>query len=255
MKTMKTDDGGNSPMKTKRVAVVTGANRGIGFEIARQLALEDITVVMGTRDEEKGAIARDTLAGQGLDVHLSLIDVTDATTIQAAVGRIADTFGRLDVLVNNAGIQIDGNTGVLELGLALVKNTLETNSFAPLLLSQACVPLMKRHEYGRIVNISSALGSLADITNPDSGYAQILSPAYRMSKTLLNAVTVLLAKELHGTNILVNSVCPGWVRTDMGGPQAPLSPEEAATTPMWLATLPDDGPTGGFFRERQPIPW
>ena len=105
------------------------------------------------------------------------------------------------------------------------------------------------------MNISSTLGALNDITNPESGYAGIQSPAYRMSKTLLNAVTALLAKKLRGSNILVNSVCPGWVRTDMGGPKAPLSPREAAATPVWLATLPDDGPTGGFFRDRQPIPW
>jgi len=141
------------------------------------------------------------------------------------------------------------------LGIGLFQNTLETNTFGPLLLSQACVPLMKRNRYGRIVNMSSSLGSLTEIANPDSIHAQVRSPAYRMSKTLLNGITVLLAKELMGTNILVNSACPGWVRTQMGGERAPLSPEQGAETPVWLATLPDDGPTGGFFRDRQPIPW
>jgi NAD(P)-dependent dehydrogenase (short-subunit alcohol dehydrogenase family) len=114
---------------------------------------------------------------------------------------------------------------------------------------------MKKNGYGRIVNVSSTLGSLNDIINPDSSYTAIQAPAYRLSKTVLNGLTVLLAKELRGTNILVNAVCPGWVRTRMGGDEAPVAPAEAAETPVWLATLPDDGPTGGFFRQRRPIPW
>lgn len=239
----------------KRVALVTGANKGIGFEIAKQLAEKELTVVVGSRDETRGVQARDKLVDLGLDAHFTLLDVTDATSVQAALGRITDTFGRLDVLVNNAGIQLDGQSGILELEPTLLHNTLETNAFAPLLLSQACTPIMKRHRYGRIVNISSTLGSLAEIINPDSDYDAVKTPAYRMSKTLLNAITALLAKELRGSNILVNSVCPGWTRTDMGGPDAPRSPAEAAETPVWLATLPDDGPTGGFFRDHRPIPW
>lgn len=239
----------------KRVALITGANRGIGFEIARQLALKKMTVLMGARHDESGIEARDRLADQGMDVHFIRIDVTDPTTIEAALGRIKDEFGRLDVLVNNAGILIDSETPLLKLSAALFQNTLDTNALGPLLLSQACVPVMKANHYGRIVNMSSTLGSLTDIANPDSSYAQVQSPAYRLSKTLLNGITVLLAKELRGTNILINSACPGWVHTDMGGDQAPLSPEQGAATPVWLATLPDDGPTGGFFREQQPIPW
>jgi NAD(P)-dependent dehydrogenase (short-subunit alcohol dehydrogenase family) len=140
-------------------------------------------------------------------------------------------------------------------GISLLKKTFETNAFAPLLLSQAFVPLMKKNRYGRIVNISSTLGSLSDIINPESSNKDIQAPAYRLSKTLLNGMTVLLAGELQESNILVNSVCPGWVRTQMGGEEAPLTPEQAAITPVWLATLPDDGPTGGFFRENHPIPW
>ncbi len=239
----------------KRVALITGANKGIGFEIARQLARKNMTVLMGARHDERGIEARNRLADQGLDVHFILIDVTDSTSIHSVVGRIRDEFLRLDVLVNNAGILIDSETSLLELSVTLFQNTFETNTFGPLLLSQACVPLMKENHYGRIVNMSSTLGSLTDIANPDSSYRQVQSPAYRLSKTLLNGITVLLAKELRGTNILVNSACPGWVQTDMGGEQAPLSPEQGAATPVWLATLPDDGPTGGFFRERQPIPW
>ena len=238
----------------KRVALVSGANRGIGFAVARELAIRNFTVIIGARDEKKGEQARHLLSANG-DVHDIPLDVSDATSIQAALGKITDIFGRLDILVNNAGIQIDGDTSVLELARTTLLNTLETNTFGPLLLVQACLPLMKANGYGRIVNISSILGSLNDISNPRSEYTQIAAPAYRMSKAMLNAITALLASELRGTNILVNSVCPGWVRTDMGGPQAPRSPQEAAETPVWLATLPDDGPTGGFFRDHQPIPW
>jgi NAD(P)-dependent dehydrogenase (short-subunit alcohol dehydrogenase family) len=173
----------------------------------------------------------------------------------AAVGRVEDTFKRVDILVNNAGIMIDSETDVIQLPMTLLQNTLETNAFGPLLLSQGCVPIMKRQNYGRIVNISSTLGALTEIVNPESPYTELQSPAYRLSKTMLNGITALLAKELRGHNILVNAVCPGWVRTDLGGPQAPVSPEQAAATPVWLATLPDGGPTGGFFREHQPIPW
>ena len=239
----------------ERVALVTGANRGIGFEIARQLALKKMIVLIGARHDEKGMEAQKRLADQGLDVHFISLDVTDPTTMEAAIGRIKDKFRRLDVLVNNAGIMLDAETRLLELGVILFQNTLETNTFGPLLLCQACVPLMKKNRYGRIVNMSSTLGSLTDIANPDSAHAGVQSPAYRLSKTLLNGITVLLTRELRGTNILVNSACPGWVQTEMGGDQAPIPPEQGATTPVWLATLPDDGPSGGFFREQQPVPW
>jgi NAD(P)-dependent dehydrogenase (short-subunit alcohol dehydrogenase family) len=240
---------------TKRLALVTGANRGIGFEIAKQLARKQMTVLMGSRDSEKGMAAANRLSEQGLDAHFIMIDMTETLSIENTVSRIKDEFYRLDILVNNAGILIDSETSLLELSITLFQNTLETNAFGPLLLSQACVPLMKANQYGRIVNMASTLGSLTDIASPDSSYAQVQSPAYRLSKTLLNGITVLLAKELRGTNILVNSACPGWVNTDMGGEAAPLSPEQGANTPVWLATLPDGGPTGGFFREQQPIPW
>lgn len=241
--------------RKKRVALVTGGNRGIGFEIVKRLAVEGISVLIGARNQNEGEKAQNRLKHDGLDVHLMPLDVTDAISIQTAFGRIQDDFRRLDILVNNAGIMIDSNTGISELNLTTFQNTLETNTFGPLLLSQACLPLMKANDYGRIVNMSSTLGSLTDIASPDSLHAQVQSPAYRLSKAILNGITVLLASELRGTNILVNSACPGWVRTDMGGDQAPLSAEQGADTPVWLATLPDDGPSGGFFRDRQPIPW
>lgn len=239
----------------KRVALVTGGNKGIGFEIARRLAGKEITVLIGARDEHRGTDAQSKLSSQGLDVHFMLLDVTDAMSIQAAVGRIKDDFRRLDILVNNAGILIDSQTGIRELSITILQNTLDTNTFGPLLLSQACIPLMKANSYGRIVNMSSTLGSLTEMASPDSSLAEVHSPAYRLSKTVLNGITVMLAAELRGTNILINSACPGWVRTDLGGSRAPLSPEQGADTPVWLATLPDGGPTGGFFRDRQPIPW
>jgi NAD(P)-dependent dehydrogenase (short-subunit alcohol dehydrogenase family) len=239
----------------ERVALVTGANKGIGFEIAKKLAARDITVLIGARNQEHGIKAQEQLRGADQDVRFILLDVTDARSIQAAVARIKDRFRRLDILVNNAGIMIDSKTGITELNVRIFQNTLETNALGPLLLSQGCLPLMKANHYGRIVNVSSTLGSLTDIASPDSAHAQVQAPAYRLSKTLLNGITVLLAAEVRGTNILVNSACPGWVRTDMGGNQAPLSPQQGAETPVWLATLPDGGPSGGFFRERRPIPW
>jgi NAD(P)-dependent dehydrogenase (short-subunit alcohol dehydrogenase family) len=250
-----TEENQAMPQPEKRTALVTGANKGIGFEIARKLGEKGITVLLGAREDSKGQETAARLASSGMRVHPIRIDVTDPTSIQSAVGRIKDKFQRLDILVNNAGILIDPQTGILELSPTVFQNTLETNAFGPLLLSQACVPLMKIHRYGRIVNMASTLGSLTDIVHPDSAYGEVKASAYRLSKTLLNGITALMAKELRGSNILVNSACPGWVRTDMGGSEAPLTPAEGADTPVWLATLPDDGPTGGFFRERQPIPW
>jgi NAD(P)-dependent dehydrogenase (short-subunit alcohol dehydrogenase family) len=220
--------------RVKRVALVSGANRGIGLEIARQLGATGIRVVIGARDAEKGAEARRLLRDQSIDARWVRLDVTEAHTIQAAVGEIRDICGRLDILVNNAGIMIDAQSSVTELARATLVNTINTNAVGPLLLSQVCVPLMR-----------ATLGSLNDMAAPDSPYAAVNCPAYRLSKTLLNGLTVLLARELKADNILVNSACPGWVRTGLGGDRAPLSVQEGADTPVWLATLSDNGPTGG----------
>lgn len=239
----------------KRIALVTGANRGIGFEIARQLATKQLKVLIGARDPDKGLKARAELRGYGFDVHSVHLDVAAPQSIQATVGRINDEFERLDILVNNAGIKIDSQSGILELNVTIFQNTIEINALGPLLLSQACIPLMKINNYGRIVNISSTLGSFSDMAGPNSPYAEVRSPAYRLSKTILNGMTVMLAAELRDSNILVNSACPGWVRTNLGGSQAPRSAEQGADTPVWLATLPNGGPTGGFFRDRQAIAW
>jgi NAD(P)-dependent dehydrogenase (short-subunit alcohol dehydrogenase family) len=157
--------------------------------------------------------------------------------------------------VNNAGISIDDSKNALDVSRRTIEKTLQTNVVGPLLLCQNCIALMKAGGYGRIVNMSSTLGSLSEIADPNSAYAGVGTPAYRLSKAALNAITTLIAKEVCDDNILVNSACPGWVRTDMGGDQAPLTPEQGADTPVWLATLPDGGPTGSFYRERTRIPW
>ncbi|MDH5534861.1 MAG: SDR family oxidoreductase [Betaproteobacteria bacterium] len=233
----------------KRIAVVTGANRGIGFEVCRQLARRgDVKVVLTSRNEEKGKAAAEKLAAEGLAVEFHRVDVTDGETIGALASSLEATHGRCDVLVNNAGVMLDPRgSRALDAKPETFANTLEVNFLGPLRLAQALVPLMKRNGYGRIVNFASGLGQLADMGTG--------TPAYRVSKTALNALTRMLSAELNGSGILVNSMCPGWVRTDMGGAQAPRTVEQGADTAVWLATLPVDGPTGGFFRDRKPMTW
>lgn len=230
----------------RRVALVTGANRGIGLEICRQLAGRDIHVILTSRDESKGEAACQKLVQEGLDASYHQLDVTDPASIQRLARDVHQDYGRLDILINNAGIHLDGR-GVLKADLDTVRATMETNVYGPWQLAQVLVPLMVRQGYGRIVNLSSGMGQLGDMGR--------YSSAYRLSKTALNALACTLAAELHGTGILVNSMCPGWVRTDMGGSSAPRSIEKGADTAVWLATLPEGGPSGGFFRDREPIPW
>jgi len=232
----------------QRIAVVTGGNRGIGFEICRQLAKAGCTVVLTARDARKGRAACGRLEAQGLAVEFHQLDVTNAKDIAALTAYLKSKFGGVDILVNNAGIASDPRGSRLaDCDLATVREVFETNTLAPLALIQALVPLMKKRGYGRIVNITSGMGQLSDM---GSG-----SPAYRISKTALNAVTRMAATETRGANILVNSMCPGWVKTDMGGSGAPRTVEQGADTALWLATLPDGGPTGGLFRDRKPIVW
>jgi NAD(P)-dependent dehydrogenase (short-subunit alcohol dehydrogenase family) len=229
----------------ERVALISGGNRGIGREVARQLAEQGYRVVIGSRDLAKGEQAAGEL---GENVVARQLDVTDEESIERCIASIDEDFGRLDVLVNNAGIEGGGwSTDAADVDLDEVRDLLETNLFGAWRLTQVALPLMLRNGYGRIVNLSSGMGQLADM----GGHA----PAYRVSKTGLNALTRMLTTELGNENILVNSCCPGWVRTDMGGPGARRSVEQGAETPVWLATLPDDGPRGGFFRDREPIPW
>ncbi len=235
-------------MNPSRIAVVTGANRGLGREIARQLLGRGLQVVLTARDPDQGEAAAARLRGDGLAPRFHPLDVTDDASVAALRDWLEHSFRRLDVLVNNAGVMLDTDgRRIAELPLDTLGRTLETNLYGPLRVTQALLPLMGRHGYGRIVNMASSLGQLADM-----GWG---TPAYRISKTALNALTRILAAELAGTNIKVNSLCPGWVRTDMGGPNATRTVEEGADTAVWLATLPDDGPSGGFFRDRAPIPW
>jgi NAD(P)-dependent dehydrogenase (short-subunit alcohol dehydrogenase family) len=231
-----------------RVAVVTGANRGIGLEIARQLARRGLKVVLTSRSAAKGRAAIKVLGEAGTQVHYHLLDVTSPVSIKALAAHVAERHNRIDVLVNNAGVMLDpSGSRLLDARPKTFRDTLETNLLGPLQLVQVLVPMMKKQGYGRIVNLSSGQGQLSDMG--------VGTPAYRVSKTALNALTRTLAVELKGTGILVNAMCPGWVKTDMGGPSAPRTVEQGADTAVWLATLPDDGPTGGFFRDRRPIPW
>jgi len=233
---------------TGQVAVVTGGNRGIGFEICRQLAQRGIRVVLTSRDAAKGGTAFKKLRDAGLPVTFHQLDVTSARDITALAAFVTAQFGRVDILINNAAVMIDPHgSRLLDSKLETYRDTLETNVLAPLALTQALLPLMKKQNYGRIVNISSSLGQLSDMGTG--------TPAYRISKTALNALTRIVAAETRASNILVNSMSPGWVKTDMGGPSAPRSVAQGADTAVWLATLPDGGPTDGFFYDRKPISW
>jgi NAD(P)-dependent dehydrogenase (short-subunit alcohol dehydrogenase family) len=227
--------------------LVTGANRGIGLEVCRQLARQGMTVILTGRKAEAGQAAADQLRGDGLNVIFHVLDVSDPASVSRVRQFVADRFGRLDALINNAAIYPDEDVSVFDVTPDVVRHTFEINTVGPLLLCQAFVPMMRQHNYGRVVNVSSGSGQL----NGMGGY----TAAYRMSKAALNALTRIVASETAGHNIKVNSVCPGWVRTDMGGPRATRSVEQGADTIVWLATLPDDGPSGGFFRDRKPVEW
>jgi NAD(P)-dependent dehydrogenase (short-subunit alcohol dehydrogenase family) len=231
-------------MENGRIALVSGGNRGIGLEIVRQLAEKSITVIMGSRDEESGQAAAEGLSGA---VVVKQLDVADEKSVDRLGATIEEEFGRLDILVNNAGISNDDGQRGVNADLDRVREALDANLFGAWRLCELAIPLMQRHDYGRIVNVSSGMGALEDMGGG--------SPGYRISKTALNALTRILASELRGSGILVNAVCPGWVQTDMGSPRAPRPVEVGADTPVWAATLSNNGPTGGFFRDRRPIPW
>jgi NAD(P)-dependent dehydrogenase (short-subunit alcohol dehydrogenase family) len=238
-------------MTDRKIAVVTGGNRGIGLEICRQLAAQgDIQVVLTSRDSQKGQAAVQELASQGLEAEFFQLDTTSAKDIAALAQWLEQKYGRVDILVNNAGVLLDQNRGqasAFSVELDTIRETMESNVYGPLLLSQALVPLMKKNGYGRIVNMSSGMGQLSDM---GGGHT-----AYRLSKVSLNAITRILAAELHDAPILVNAMCPGWVKTDMGGANANRSVAQGADTAVWLANLREDGPRGMFFRDRSPISW
>jgi NAD(P)-dependent dehydrogenase (short-subunit alcohol dehydrogenase family) len=222
-------------MDNGQVALVSGGNRGIGLEVCRQLAERSYTVVMGSRDDKQGRAAA---AGLPDGVIVRQLDVADPESVERLSRSIEEEFGRLDILVNNAGISNDEGQRGVDADLDRVKESLEANLFGAWRLCEMAI---------RIVNVSTGLAALEDMGGG--------SPGYRISKTALNALTRILASELRGSGILVNAVNPGWVQTDMGGSGATRSVEEGAEALVWAATLPNSGPTGGFFQDRRPVPW
>ena len=229
------------------VALVTGANRGLGLEIARQLLAQGLRVVLTGRDQAATQRALEALGAAGKNALAVRLDVTDPTTIAAARRTAEERLGPVDVVVNNAAVLLHENDDLLAIPRDAFRATFETNVLGAIEVCRVFVPPMAQRGYGRVVNVSSGAGQLGRL----STYA----PAYSISKTALNAFTRVLAATYQGQGVLVNAVDPGWVRTDMGGKSAPRSVEQGADTAVWLATLPEEGPTGGFFRDRRAIPW
>lgn len=236
--------------KTRR-ALVTGANRGIGLEIAKQLAAAGVEVLLGARSAEKAQSAARALNTGGLAISPVVLDVADTETIASGLAQIELQHGPIDILINNAAILIDQpggfNARLVEMTDEALLRTFRTNVMGPAATIRALLPGMLQRRFGRIVNVSSLAGQLADMR---AGF-----PAYRISKTALNALTRVAAAEAGTGNVKINACSPGWVRTDMGGASATRTVEKGAETPVWLALLPADGPTGGFFQDKAPVTW
>lgn len=237
-----------------KVALVTGANKGIGLEIARQLAQQGATVLIGARDAQRGQEAAQTLQNEGLQARFQLIDVTDQATIDAAARQIETDFGKLDILVNNAAVALD-TTPPSELEMETFRATYDTNVFGVFAVTKALLPLVRKAEAGRIVNMSSGLGSLTQTSDPEWAFKDVNLLAYNSSKSAVNAITVQFANELRGTPIKVNAADPGYVATDLNQHRGYRTVEQGATAPVRLATLPADGPTGSYFDENGVVPW
>lgn len=240
-----------------KVAFITGGNRGLGLETARGLGKQGITVVIGVRDIAKGDAAVNELRGQGIVAEAIAFDALNPATFIDVRNYLDRKYGKLDILVNNAGVALGplfGNNASTA-SQELLRKTFDVNFFSVIELTQVLLPLIKKAPAGRIVNLASILGSLGVHQMPDSPIAQAKELAYNASKTALNAFTVHLADELKDTAIKVNSAHPGWVKTDMGGAEAPMEVSEGGKTSVQLATLPADGPSGGFFHLGEPLPW
>ncbi len=246
---------------SQKIAFITGGNRGLGFQTALELGAAGIKTIIGSRDLKLGEEAAAKLSAAGIDADVIEFDITRSVHHKAAYDYFAAKYGRLDILVNNAGIAAgtfppvgpDHSAG--EVPLDVLRKVFETNFFSQVALTEVLLPLLKKSEAGRIVNLSSILGSLTLHSDPKSPIYFAKSFAYDASKTALNAFTVHLAWELRETKIKVNSAHPGWVKTDMGGEQAPMELSEGGKTSAALATLPEDGPTGGYFHLGKPLPW
>lgn len=228
-------------------AIVTGANRGIGFEVCRQLAQQGCEVLLTARDAKSGKAAAKALQSENLTVSFYPLDVRHDGSIYSLMAYVKDKWGTVDILVNNAGVFLDKGTRARDLVGLPFDRTFQTNVRGPMLLTQSVIPMMERQGYGRIVNISSQMASIAHMGKG--------SAAYRMSKTSLNAFTRIIAQEVDDKAIKINAIDPGWVQTDMGGEQAPRTPQQAAKGIVWAAMLPEDGPSGGFFHDKKPLPF
>lgn len=245
-------------MEQKKIALITGANKGLGLETARQLAQHGFTVLVGARDLEKAEAAAKALQAEGLDARPLQLDVTNAADRAAAVKFIEQHFGKLDALINNAGIMVEGEWSANSsdtIPEETLRQTFETNFFAPIALTQALLPLLRKAPAARIVNLSSIMGSLAYHSDPKSPIYGIKPFGYDSSKTALNAFTVHLAHALRDTPIKVNSAHPGWVKTDMGTDAAPMNVADGSKTAVELATLPADGFTGAYIHAGEKLPW
>lgn len=239
----------------KRIALVTGANKGIGYETARQLAGRGLTVLLGARDTQRGQEAAAKLQSDGLDVQFLQLDISDEATHQTARRFIEDNFGKLDVLVNNAGIALDLAQKPSEVDSQTLRKTFDVNFFGTIAITQTLLPLIRKSDAGRIVNVSSGLGSLTQHSDPNWEFYPVKLLAYNASKTALNAFTVMLAYELKDTAIKVNSADPGFTATDLNGHRGYKTVEQGASVITQLATLSADGATGGYFDDHGVLPW
>ncbi|GMK37076.1 dehydrogenase [Paenibacillus sp. CCS19] len=244
-------------MSASKVVLITGGNKGIGLETAKQLGKLGFTILLGSRDEARGQEATATLTAENINAKAITLDITDLDTIQSAVKQIDDQYGALDVLINNAGVCLESGLPPSQHDLTVLRDTYETNVFGSFSVTKTMLPLIKKSPAGRIVNLSSGLASLTEYNTPESDAEKygINLIAYMSSKTAVNALTVLFAKELKDTPIKINSADPGYTATDLNGHKGYRTVEQGASIVVKLATLPDDGPSGGFFDENGAIPW
>jgi NAD(P)-dependent dehydrogenase (short-subunit alcohol dehydrogenase family) len=241
----------------EKIALITGANKGIGLETARQLGQLGVTVLLGARDQVKGEEAANVLHSSGIEARAVKLDIDNEADRQAVAKLIEKDYGRLDILINNAGVLLDSRNGneTSVTSSKLLHDTFETNFFSVVALTQTLLPLLRKSHAGHIVNLSSILASLTLHATEGSPIYNSKTFAYDASKAALNLFTIHLAHELRGTKVKVNSAHPGWVKTEMGGEGATMELSEGAKTSVHLATLPDDGPTGGYFHMDEALPW